>query len=513
MGIVSAIANLFKSAPKNDGARPSDFRGQGTGGTQEIGGYLISSERNSQLATLSSRTKVFDEITLNTAIVATGLRYFAALITGVNWTVTAAKDVERKGDVKKGEGDVVQESSEKAKLYAKLCEKVMHNMEDPFYRVVRNASQFRWVGFSVQEMIAERMDWIHPGLIGIGCVENRPQKTFEKWNIEPQSNKVLGWEQRDPNEPSTYELDRDRCIYIVDDTLTNSPDGVGLLRHVVKLVNELKRLEQLEMWTYETDLRGVPLAYAPTAMLDNLVKTGQLERADADAKLEGIRNFIINHVKNPQLGLLLDSSPYTGQDATRTPSSQKMWGLDLLKGQGVGLAEIHQAIERKQHEIARALGIEQFMLGAASKGSLALSEDKSRNLLELINSTISEIAWCLQRDYVGKIFELNAWDRKYMPTLMPDAVALRSISVIAEVLSKLSLAGATIDRNDPVINQVRRILKLVDQPFVTEEMKMETKAPNSGGKPGEKSPNKPTEKKDNFVERLSDLVNEFREAA
>ncbi len=64
------------------------------------------------------------------------------------------------------------------------------------------------------------------------------------------------------------------------------------------------------------------------------------------------------------------------------------------------------------------------------------------------------------------------------------------MSVIVEVLSKLSLAGATIDRNDPVINQIRRMLSLMDQPYVTPEMQMLTKPPNSGGQPGEKSPNK-----------------------
>lgn len=491
MGLTSFIANFFtkESAPPAG----SPFDRQGVGGTTEIGGYLNSAERNAKLANASSRQKVYDEISLNTAIVATGLRYFSSLISGVNWTFQPAKDVKKKGE---NGGEDTWTSSDKAKNYADWIETSTTRMEQPWYKVVRRTGQFKWIGMSIQECIAQRMEEVAPGMIGIGSIENRPTTTIDKWFLEEQSNKVLGWQQRDPNTGAEHLLDRARCIYAVDDTLTDQPDGVGLLRHVVELCEQLKRLEQLEGWAFETDLRGVPIGRAPTAILDQMVATNRLTRAQADSKLEGIQSFITNHIRNPALGLLLDSSSYTGQDNVRTPSAMRMWDLELAKGNGTGLAEIHVAIERKLHEIARALGIEQFMLGSSSKGSLALSEDKTRNLHELINATVSEISHTLQRDFVDRIVALNKWDPKLTPKLTPDAVALRSVAVIVESLSKLALAGATLDRNDPVINQIRSMLRLVDQPFVTEDMKVETKAPNSGGTPGEKLPAKPTPTKE-----------------
>lgn len=478
MGILSTIFDgLF-------GRKPNPYQPQGTGTTQTIGGFLISPERNPKLATGLSRAKTYDEISLNTAIVATGLRYFSSLIAGITWNLKVPKDGGALADT-----------------YAGYIKKNMDGMEEPWYRVVRTTGSFKWVGFSVQEWLAERMDWIGPGYIGIGTVQNRPQVSIEQWDLEDQTNRVLGWLQRDPNTGTMWPLDRRKSIYVCDSTLTASPDGIGLLRHVVELCDQLKRLEQLEGWAYETDLRGVPIGRAPTAILDDMVAKNRMTRADADAKLAGIQNFITNHIKNPQLGLLLDSSAYTSADAARTPSSQAMWGLELAKGNGLGLAEIHVAIERKNHEIARALGIEQFMLGAASKGSLALSEDKTRNLLELVNATVNEIAWTLQKDYLGAIFMLNRWDRKYMPELQPDAVALRSVGQIVDALSKLALAGAIIDRNDPVINQLRQMMKLVDQPTVTPEM-VAALAPPTGGAPnavGDKkpSPNAPSKENPN----------------
>lgn len=496
MGLVTSVINLFRR--RSDEVESSER--SGVGGVRVFGDFLASNEKNAALSTQTARSKTFDEIKSNVHIVATGIRYFAAMITGVRWQVKPAKidpDPDP-SDTGKPEKSKKPKSAEqkKADEYAAAIAKNMHSMDVPWYRVIRNTANFKWDGFSIQEMIARRMPECGDGYIGIGTVETRPCITIEKWHIEDRSGIVLGWEQRDPNDGSVWELDRDKCIYVYDDTLTTQPDGTGLLRHVVELCVQLRRLEQLEIWAFETDLRGVPIGYAPTGVLDDMVARNRMTRAEADAMLEGIATFVQHHMVNPELGLLLDSMPYTTQDQARTPSAQKMWGLELLKGQGVGLAEINEAIKRKCHEIARTLGVEQFMLGGDGKGSLALSEDKTRNLLEMINSVLNEIAWSLRQDYALKIFELNRWDKKYLPEFQADAAALRSVSVLVEVLSKIALAGGTLDRNDPVINQIRNMINLVEQPFVTEEMMQATKPANDGGTPGKKEVKKPPPSKE-----------------
>ena len=500
MGLISQITSLFRrdvSVPQvPDGTRV------GTSGTTYVGTFLSSAETNAKLSSPQNRFKTYDQMSLNVAIVATAIRYVSALISSTEWYIhpprkKASEKEKTESDVDDPVGALTEAEYKKAREYADAIAHNIRLMETPWFKVVRAASQFKWKGFSVQEMIAARMEEIAPGYIGIKFVENRPQHTIEEWEIDDDSGEVEAFGQRDPNDAGQVNwIPRDKCLYIVDDTLTAQPDGVGLLRHVVELCDQLKRLEQLEGWAFETDLRGVPIGYAPLGILDDMVQKGRISADDRTAQLAGIKSFIENHMRNPNLGLLLDSTPYSGRDATATPSRMKMFELMLAKGSGVGLAEIHQSIERKNHEIARALGVEQFMLGSGGKGSLALSEDKARSLVELINAIIMEITWSIEHDYIRKIFELNRWDLKLMPNVRPDAVALRSVSVIVEVLSKLALAGATIDRNDPVINQIRRMIKLVDQPFVTEEMKGTTKTPNSGGTPGVKLPNKPTPTKD-----------------
>jgi hypothetical protein len=519
---------------------------QGIGGAQVVGSFLASAERNPRLASVRQRVEAYQDVSYNVSIVATSLRYVSALITATNWNVHAPKgkniltdkgvptgdksekpvlpgtgatpapsakqfagrdpsgpaDPEEDTDRSDNE-DYVNLTPAEVKLAAEYAEAIRQNlrrMAVPWFKVVRQAATFKWFGHSVQEMIAQRMDDIMPGFIGIGTIENRPIETLQQWFLDQDSGAVQGWIQRGILDGTEHNLDRERCVYIVDDTLTSQPDGVGLLRHVIQLCDQLKRLEQIELWAYETDLRGVPIGYAPVALLMEQVRQGRMTKAQMELALQGIQDFIVHHVVNPELGLLLDSSPYTSSDNARTPvGNTRQWGMELVKGSGTGLAEIHAAIERKNHEIARALHTEQFMLGAGGKGSLALSEDKSRSMIELINSIIMEVAWSLEHDMIRRIFILNNWDMKLMPRLLPDAVALRSVSIITDALSKLALAGATIDRNDPIINQIRSMLKLVEQPFVTPEMIAASKPPNAGGTPGQKGPTAPNLTKDNSL--------------
>jgi hypothetical protein len=509
MGLIDKLTSWFRSpevqvenkasAPANLG---SDGDRQGTGAVTYVGSFLTSPETNSKLSSGPNRYKTYDNIKLNVAIVATALRYISALVSATNWNIQPpkAKSKEKDGDASDAEdpvGSLTDAEAKKAKEYADYITHNMKLLDQPWFKIIRNCSQFKWDGFVVLEMIARRMDDVAPGYIGIGSIEHRPKHTIEEWDLEPQSNEVARFGQRDPNTAEVYWIDRDKCVYINDDTLTQQPDGVGLLRHVVELCEQLKRLEQLEGWAYETDLRGVPLAWAPTAILDDLVAKGRLTPEDRDGQTR--RHPELHHEphEEPEPG----SPPrferlYRTRCDTATPSAQKQWDMSLMKGSGTGLAEINVAIERKQHEIARALGVEQFMLGAGGKGSLALSEDKARSLVELINSIILEIAWCLQRDFIRKIFILNRWPLKLMPELLPDAAALRSVTTIVDALSKLALAGAVLDRNDPVINQIRGMLKLIKQPFITPEMMQAGQTPNDGGAHGNKSPGKPPPSKE-----------------
>ena len=94
-------------------------------------------------------------------------------------------------------------------------------------------------------------------------------------------------------------------MYLVDDSLNDSPEGLGLFRHLVDPNKRLKRYEQLEGYGFETDLRGIPVGRAPFSALAQMVTSGEITDEDRAKIEEPMREFIRSHIKNPALGILL----------------------------------------------------------------------------------------------------------------------------------------------------------------------------------------------------------------
>lgn len=412
----------------------------GAGGTAVFGGYIEDNETD---ATLRGREKYksFSKALL-TSIVGASVRVYLNLVSRAGWKWEPADD------------------SPAAEEMAERVEAIFDDMKTPWHRVVRRASMYRSYGFSVQEWTAKRRD---DGTIGFLDVAPRPQATIERWDLDEFSD-VQGVVQRDPQSMREIYLPRTKLLYMIDDSLNDSPEGLGLFRHVVVPARALTRYEQLEGFGFETDLRGVPVGRAPFEELRKLEKSGSLTRAERIAIEKPLRDFIEQHVKNPALGLILDSLPYESTDEAATPSAVQQWGIDLLKGGNTSQEPVARAIERKNREIARVLGTEHLLLGSDGKGSLALAREKTTQFALIIDSALGEIAESVEDDLVDVLFDLNGWDRELKPTPKPDATQYRDVEQITAALQDLARAGVMMEPNDPAVGEVYDLIGLSRPP-------------------------------------------------
>lgn len=427
-------------------ARTSPMEPTGRSGTAAFGGYLATIERSPKLAG-TERYRTYLESIVNTTIVAAGARYFGTLVGGAEWRVVPAVDGGAEGE-----------------RLARWTEEVLHDMESPLHRVMQRAAMFKFWGFAIQEWTAKRRA---DGTIGFLDFQQRPQHTIEQWDLD-LSGRLNGVGQRVPQDGALYYLPRGRLFYLVDDMFTDSPDGMGLLRHVTEAVNRRRTYERLEGIGFETDLRGVPVGMAPYAELEALLKAGDITKNKYDAALKPLRSFIQNHYRAPEatLGLILDSTTYRSTDEGNTPSGQRKWGLELLKAESTTQEEIHVAIERLDREIARVLGVEGLLLGSDSRGSHALAQDKTSAFYTMVNGTMADLGHGATRDMVGALWTLNGLDPRLRPTIRPESVHLRDPEQIARTLE--SLAKAALPFNDPATDEVRELLGLSPQPEVPE---------------------------------------------
>lgn len=419
-------------------------RGKAIGdiGAVHYGGFLISDDTMPDLNG-PKRYETFARTLRDTSIAAAGVRIFLNLISGAIWQAEPPEDLP-------------EADQARAEKIAKAVESMMSDHRRSWPRIVRRIAMFRFMGFSLAEWVAKTRD---DGLFGIDDVMPRPQRTIARWDIDDNGD-VRGVWQYNRNMREVY-IPRDRLIYAVDDTLTESPEGTGLLRHIVRAAERLKAFEAIEQVGFENDLRGVPVAYGPWKDIKN---DPGLTDAQRQRYRKPMIDFVTGHIRNKRTGLLLDSEVYRSKDDGQSPSSTRKWAVELLRGESNAFEPMSKAIERLSFEIARVLGMEHLMLGADGSGSLALSKSKVGTFYLTLMTTQAEIIEIVERDWLHPICEMNGWPRELWPSLACEEIRDEDIEKITTALEKLARAGATLETNDPAVAEVYHILGLSPPP-------------------------------------------------
>ena len=434
-------------------------RTRGGAGFAVHGGYLSEKDKDRRL-TGKERFRTYDQIIADTTIVASGIRYFLNLAAKTKWKVRPAND------------------SEQAKEMSDFVQQMIEEMKTPWHRVIRQGAMHRMYGFCVMEWTAERME-DDRGRIRISHIENRAQWTIEKWDTD-FAGRVLGVVQCPTQNPSAQiYLPRNKVIYLCDNSFTDDPRGVGILRHIVRPVKQLRDYERLEHSGYETDMRGIPIAKAPLGELQAAVSANLITQEDSDAIRKPLEDFIVNHIRGSDSGILLDSSVYSGRGEDETPIKADKFSVDLLSGGSYGHKEIAASIERINREIARVLGVEQLLLGADSAGSLALSRDKSQAFFMVVNSALAELKSAFRTDLIAPLWILNNFDEELKPELDFESVEFKDPEQITGAIKDLATSGVAIEPEDPLVDEVLAEVGLSGLNHALREERMKLRVENA----------------------------------
>ncbi|MEJ7831326.1 MAG: hypothetical protein WKF79_00290 [Nocardioides sp.] len=434
-----------------------------TGGVSTGEGAGTFDEPDRDLNLIGSRRfDEFDRMVRDVAIVGAGVRLFLNLMSNAVWTVNPPEDLPE------NQKDAAQKIADQA--YDDLF-----GMTTSWSSIVRKTAAFRLQGFSVQEWTAMRKP---DGSIGFKDVEHRPQRTVVRWNrdeggtVESVVQRVTG--------RADVELPRSKIIYAVDDTLTDSPEGVGLFRHMAATSARLEQFLKLEEVGFTTDLRGIPIARAPLAELRQEVldsgAAGTPERGAAEARRNGllapIRDFLGKHIRNEKTGVLFPSDTFlaTGTDKGTTPSAVPKWSLELLTGESQSFEAMAGAVRRMNQELARILGVEHLLLGDDGGGSLALARSKVGTFYLTVTSTLLDLLEIYDRDLLAPWSELNGVPEELRPQMGVNEISDRDIEQVLEALAKLAQAGAPMMADDPAVGEIYDLLGLTRPPERVDEM-------------------------------------------
>ena len=436
----------------------------GAPGTAIYGGYVVERERDRTLTT-REKYRVYSEAMANVATVGAGIRYFLNLVGSAEWTFQSEEGAS-------------EEWKERA-------EKILFKDPDrPFVRMVKRAAGFKFYGFSIQEIIAKKDK---DGYYTLGDLSPRPQITIERWdrNDDPNSktyNEIEGIGQRIPQSSKEVYIPRGKILYVVDDTLSDSPEGMGLFRHMVESVRRLTRYEQLEGIGLENDLCGVPMGRVPYSELKRMVHEDPSFEEKAKELAEPIEEFVSSHIKKPNAGIVLDSSAYTSTDDAGRPSNVRKFDIELLKGGQTTLPELHKAIERIIKDIARILGIEIMLMGSG-EGSLAMAKEKASQLSMMVDDTLEMICESIKKDVLKPIWKMNGWPEEMMPELKVSAANHVTLGEMAAAIRDMASAGMMIDPDDPITNFLRGKMGAPEVDLDAMEIDANARGRGNGGPP------------------------------
>lgn len=449
------MANIFSRAASAMGFQTSErksvspFKEAGSAGYSVYGGYLTTHERRASLVG-QNRYITASNLLTNISIVAAGTRYFLNMLAKPSWSFEPA------------------DKSDQAKQMAEFMEDAFDNMSTSIPRIVRRGGMYKFHGFGIHEWTAMKRD---DGKIGILDIESRPQHTIEKWDVEANGD-ILGVVQRSPQDGSFAYLPRSKFVYLVDDMMTDSPEGMGWFRHLVDPAERMTEYRRLEATGFLKDLSGLPIGKAPIAEMQALIGHpkpggGSWTKADIDAAIAGLKNFMEMHAKTTSSSLMLDSSAYEDvtQDGTKTTSVAK-WGIDLLTGSADSAPHVGKAIEQLTQDMARIIGVENMLTGANGRGSQALSKDKSENFHLTVNSTLGDMRGAFERDIVDQVWALNGFDDKLKPEIKVEDVAYKDVTELSTMLANMAQAGAVLAPDDPAINDLRDLAGIARAPEI-----------------------------------------------
>lgn len=419
------------------------FKEQGVSNLVSYGGFLFTQEQNRKLQG-QEKFKTYNDIVSNCSIVAAAIRFYTNVLTNSTWKANPADDTPE------------------AERYAEFVNESMHSMDSSWDRIIRRAAGFKFSGCSISEWTARRRN---DGLIDYQNIEARAPGSIVQWDIDDNGT-VLGFIQRDPNTQLEAYLPRAKTIYMLDDMLSDQPDGLGLLRHCAEPATRLQAYQILEQRGFERDLRGVPVGHAPYSELAEWAGDDPERQAIARQYTSNIERFVSMQVKGESTGVVLDSKTYaSATDNGNSVTGQRQWDLSLLQGGTTGLTDMASAITRLNTELARILGCELLLLGETAS-SQALSKDKSGNLYLSVNSTLKDLTAQFDKDYIDPLWELNGFPEEYKPYFSTEDVAKRTAEEMAETLA--NLARAALSPDDEAVNFIRGMMGVPDAPEASE---------------------------------------------
>jgi len=304
--------------------------------------------------------KRFNEMRLNSSIIASGLSAVEYIIRRMSWNFSEGE----------GEDDPRHE----------LLEDARKAMSMSWNDHISEALTFIVFGFYVCEKIYQRDD---KGRILWRKFATRGQDTVYRWEFDKNGGIEAMVQMAAPNYDVITLPIKDLLIYRTRLERGN-PEGRSLLRPAWIPYYYTKNLQQIEAIGFERDLNGLPVIKLPEGA----------DTAETDTSDLGKAQKMVRNLRNDE------------QAGATLPFG---WDLLLLSGAGKGFSALADAIKRYESRTAMVFFTQSLLLGQDGVGSLALSTDMKNFLITFADAIADIIAETFSKYAIPDLLRLNGY--------------------------------------------------------------------------------------------------------
>lgn len=408
----------------------------GSSGTEIYSGYY--SEEYLQTLRGTQAADIWDQVRRSDAKIRMCLKAVKAPILGAQWTVRAASQ------------------EEKHQKQAELVEHILFNgLPQSFTQQLQEILTFLDFGFSIFEVL-HGIEIGHPKFGNFNTIKKmawRSPRTIERWNLQPQTGKLLSVSQYAYGDlQKTVDIPGEFLVVFTNEKEGDNYEGISALRACYgpwKRKNTYQKLMAIGMEKYAVP---TPKMKVPAG------KENSKEYSNAKLVLEKFVSHQQQYVLYPE-----------------------GWDLDFASSTNFDAQKIQDAIVRENAEIASAFMVNFLELGQQQSGSWALSNDLSDFALLSIQYVADYICEILNGTVVKQIIDMNYGKQDEYPTLVCSGIKDKPGKEYAEII-KLLVDGKVVTPDPELEEELREKYGLPEmpEPELVAQLQAQVIAPPAG---------------------------------
>lgn len=377
-----------------------------------------------------SKWRLFKEM-CNQPLIATAMRRYVQMGTRPQWSFVP-NEADANGD------------------YAKIAEDLLWGSGIDWGNAVKQGLLYRFYGFSLQEWAADK---IEGGRIGLTEIELRPQASITDW--QAVDGQLMFAKQE--TQTGVVSIPIIKSLYIVDDLMSNAPEGIGLFANLASYYKRRNALIKQQSIAFRNDLSGIGILKVPYGEIMQKHKADPQNVPHPDKVFAPLINVLKRATKGvgEYIAATMDSAHYEDSSVDGRISGVAKYQLELLKGGAQGLGEVQEVLKYIDYEAAALLGVEGVLLGG-DKGSYALSKDKTTAFEASVEAALRHVVGAVRAQILMPLWVLNGLPLEMMPRLTTESVSQIPVDTMAQIMQSLAAAGAVTMPGDEAVNMIRQ---------------------------------------------------------